>query len=126
MWLEMPKDLQKEAIGLRKIRGAIPLIVLMTVALALIGFGENNISAAGYFSRIGLGFLLAIIFWRVCVSKAVKLAKKAHAWAAIEVKVTEPWFAQKADASAIYAPWIPNGTQRFKAAMRLLSGRSLK
>ena len=50
---------------------------------------------------------LALLCWRLAVNRSILLAKEVHRWAVETQEDPAQWTSHPADASALFAPWIP-------------------
>ena len=127
-WLVLPSNLQKKGVQIRKIRSMPVWLIIAVIALMSLKMTQNPNSediikalAASVFALI-----CSFIAWRLTVRRAISLTHEVHLWAVENEKNHKPWTDQPADASSIYASWIPDTKGRLKAAGRIIAGKGIK
>lgn len=122
-YLDGPELEQAHSIRrLRSVMGMISLflvVILITQMYASESSGMSFDIAGSILTSLGL----AILCWRLAVRSSIELTKRVHQWALETQNDPNCWLSQAADASAVFAPWIPRRSMVIRRSWKKLKRR---
>ncbi len=118
-------SLLEQAHSVRKLKKAIGFILIFIVVILItqIYVHSDDDRSFDVATAAFLGFCLATLCWRLAVARAASLAIIIHQWALETQEDPSIWVAHPADASAIFAPWIPRGSMVIVSSWKKLKRR---
>ena len=122
-YLDGPELEQAHAIRrLRNVTGFVCLFLVVILITQIYG-SDNARMSFNIVGPIMTGLGLAILCWRLAVRSSIELTKRVHQWALETQDDPSLWLSQPADASAVFAPWIPRRSMVIRRSWKKLKRR---